>query len=174
MTAHPTHPTKPTQEEKVKKLEALIADIKVAMFTTIDDPSGRLHARPMHVQGGLDAGHLYFFTYADSAKVKDFRHDQQVNCAFAKPGDSQFVSISGRARLTQDFALMKEKWAAPLVAWFPDGLETDGIALIDVHVDDAQYWDSRNQLMVHAFGMVKAILTGESVKDAGDNEKLTL
>lgn len=163
----------PTPEEKRRKLADLIDNIKTAMFTTVD-PSGRLYSRPMHLQGGLEGDDLYFFTYADSGKVEDFQQDRQVNCAFADPGKVEFVSVSGTASLTQDPAKMKQKWNTALNAWFPDGLDTEGIALIRVRAGDAQYWDSRNQLMVHAFGVVKAALTGQPVKDAGDNEKLHL
>lgn len=165
--------THPTPEQKRQKLAELISDIKTAMFTTVD-PSGRLYSRPMHLQDGLDGDDLYFFTYADSGKVADFQQDRQVNCAFADPGKAEFVSVSGTATLTQDAAKMKEKWVPALKPWFPQGLETPGIALIRVRASDAQYWDSRNQLMVHAFGVVKAALTGEPVKDAGENEKLNL
>jgi general stress protein 26 len=69
---------------------------------------------------------------------------------------------------------LKQKWAKPLRAWFPDGLDTDGICLIDVTVGDAQYWDSGNQVMIHAYGVLKSLVTGEGVKDAGDNEKVSL
>lgn len=143
------------------------------MFTTVD-PNGRLYSRPMHMAGKFDGHDLYFFAYADSAKVEEFKQDRQVNCAFADTHKAEFVSIAGTASLTQDRALMEQKWSTPLKAWFPDGLETKGIALIQVRASDAQYWDSRNQLMIHAFGVVKAAVTGEPVKDAGENEKLNL
>ena len=163
-----------TQDEKVAKLDALIRDIKVAMFTTVDDQSERLYSRPMHVQGGLENGELLFFTYAASGKVEDFKQDRHVNCAFAKPDAAEFASVSGIASLTRDRKLMEERWEPTLKAWFPDGIDTPDIALIRVRVSDAQYWDSRNQAMIHAYGMVKAAVTGRPVKDAGENEKVNL
>ena len=164
----------PTQSEKEKKLDSLVREIKLAMFTTTDDDSGRLYSRPMHLQGGLDGGHLYFFTYRESSKVDDLKQDRQVNCGFSNPDDNAFVSCTGRASITTDRNLMRDKWAEPLKAWFPQGIDTDGICLIDVTVEDAQYWDSRNQTMVHAYGILKAAITGEGVKDPGENEKLSL
>ena len=164
----------PTQAEKIEKLDALLRDIKTAMFTTVDDDTGHLHSRPMHLQGGLDAGHLYFFTYDQSPKVGDVQAKRQVNCGFSKPGSNEFVSISGTASLTRDRAKMEQKWSEPLRAWFADGLDTDGICLIDVDVQDAQYWHTHNQTLMHAYGIVKAALTGEPVQDAGENEKVSL
>ncbi len=164
----------PTQQEKVQKLDELLRDIKTAMFTTVDDDSGRLYSRPMHLQGGLDGGHLYFFTFDESAKVDDVQAKRQVNCGFSKPGSNEFVSIAGTATITRDRGKMEQKWSQPLKAWFPDGLDTKGICLIDVDVDDAQYWHTRNQTLMHAYGIVKAALTGEGVQDAGDNEKVSL
>ena len=162
-----------TQDEKVRTLDRLIRDIEVAMLTTAD-PSGRLYARPMHAQGGLDDGCLYFFTMRQSPKVEDIRQDAQVNCAFAKPGADEYVSVAGTAGVTDDRALMERKWDPTLKAWLPQGLDTPGVCLIRVKVSDAQYWDTRQGAMMQLYGTVKAALTGEPVKDVGDVQKVRL
>ena len=164
----------PTQAEKIEKLDTLLRDIQTAMFTTVDDDTGQLFSRPMALQGGLDSGHLYFFSYDDTGKTADLRRDRQVNCGFSSPGDQKYVSVAGTANVTRDRAKMEEKWDSTMKAWFPDGLDTDGICLIDVTVEDAQYWNAPNNVLIHAYGMVKAALTGEGVKDAGENEKVSL
>jgi general stress protein 26 len=158
--------------ERLKKLDDLIESIGIAMLVTENPDSGHLHSRPMQVQGGIDDGKLYFFTRSDSAKVDDFLHERRVQCAFSSPSDEKYVSVAGRAKLSTDQALMKEKWSPLLKAWFPDGVDSPDVALIIVEVDEAQYWDAPNGLMIQAYGAIKAALTGEPVKDAGENERV--
>ena len=170
MAAHDTK----THDEKVRKLDALIRDIKVAMLTTAD-PSGRLYSRPMYALEGLDAeGCLNFFADRDSAKVDELRQDAQVNCAFARPSDQEYVSASGTATVTQDKAQLRANWTAAAKPWYPDGPDTPGLCLIRVKVSDAQYWDAHNKTMLQALGTLKAVVTGERVKNAGENEKVSL
>ena len=163
-----------SQDEKVKKLDDVIRAIGTGMLTTVDDKTNKLYSRPMAVQGGLDGKSLYFFTYEQSAKTDDIRDDGDVNIAFADTGKQKYASITGKAYLSTDRAKMEEKWDPSLKAWFPDGLDTSGICLIRVDVADAQYWDAPNQIAVHLYGMLKAAVTGEGVKDAGENEKVSL
>ena len=163
-----------SHDEKIEKLDKLIRDIGICMFTTVDADTGKLHSRPMAVQGGLDGHDLYFFSYRDSAKMDDVQDTVKVNCAFSCPKDQHYVSVEGDARMTFDRAKMEEKWDASLNAWFGKGLDTPGICMIAVRVGDAQYWDAPNNTLIHLYGMAKAAITGESVKDAGENEKVSM
>ena len=163
-----------SHDEKVKKLDEVIQAIGTGMLTTVDDASKKLYSRPMAAQGGIDGKSLYFFTYQQSAKTGDIRDESDVNVAFADAGNQKYASITGRAFLTKDRAKMEEKWSEPMKAWFPDGLDTDGITLIRVDIEDAQYWDAPNQIAVHLYGMLKAAVTGEGVKNAGENEKVSM
>ena len=163
-----------THDEKLEKLDEMIRAVGTAMFTTADEATGRLHSRPMQLQGGLDHKALYFFTFLQSEKIDDVKQDRHVNCAFSHPGKQLFVSVAGTATTTTDRAKMEEKWDETMKAWFPQGLDTDGICLIKVDVTDAQYWDAPNQMLIHLYGMAKAALTGKGVKNAGENEKLKL
>lgn len=53
--------------------------------------------------------------------------------------------------------------------WFPDGPDDSAIALIEVRVETAEYWDSPSSAMVYAYGYAKARLTG-TPPDLGENE----
>lgn len=160
--------------KQVDKLDEIIRAVGTGMLTTVDDESKKLYSRPMRVKGGLDNGSLYFFAYRASHKVHDIEDDSHVNVAFSAPGKNLFASVTGKAFLTFDRGKMEEKWDETLKAWFPEGLDTNGICLICVEADDAQYWDAPNQTAVHLWGMVKAAVTGEGVEQAGENEKVSL
>lgn len=158
----------------VEKLRDLIKGIKIAMLTTVDENNGSLRSRPMGTQTeDFDGHYLWFFTYGTSPKVQDVQKERQVNVSYADPGGNRYVSVSGRALLVRDKKTMEKYWDAPLKAWFPDGLETPDIALLQVSVDKAEYWDGPSNKLVTLVGFLKALATGEKF-EGGENEKINL
>lgn len=162
------------KDDSIEKLGELIKGIRVAMLTTVDE-EGCLRSRPMANQDHEFDGTLWFFTDADSAKVHELERDQHVNLSYAKPDDSQYVSVSGKATLVRDRAKMQELWSPLHKAWFPKGLEDPQIALLRVDVEKAEYWDSPSSAVVRLFGFAKALATGKRYGEEGtDHEKVRL
>ena len=133
--------TNPDRERDIATVARLIDGIEVAMFTTLDR-DGCLRSRPMAAQATPFAGELWFFTAAGSAKVDEVQNDQHVNVTFARPENSQYVSVSGRASLIHDQRKAAELWNARYATWFPGGVKDAALALIRVTVDAAEYWDT--------------------------------
>ncbi len=161
-----------TREEAIEKLNGLIEDIDFAMLTTIDT-DGVLRSRPMSTQKAEFDGELWFFTSDRTHKTEEIERDSRVNVSYAEPKDNVYVSVSGAASISKDRAKMEELWNPILKAWFPDGLETPGICLLKVNVEQAEYWDSPSSTLVQVAGFVKALVTGKRA-DGGENEKITL
>jgi general stress protein 26 len=156
----------------VKKLGELIEDIDIAMFTTVDD-DGALRSRPMGTQQIEFDGDLWFFAGASSAKAHEVRRDKRVNISYAKPDEQRYVSVSGTAELVRDQAKIKELWNPIFKAWFPLGLEDPDLALLKIHVEQAEYWDAPSSKVVALIGFAKALVTGKRA-EIGENEKLDL
>jgi general stress protein 26 len=165
--------TPTSREEGIAKLAKMIHGITYAMMTTMDG-EGNLRSRPMATQNTEFDGTLWFFTGASMAKVDEIAHDQHVNVSYAQPGENKYVSVSGRAQLVRDRAKIDELWNPMYKAWFPKGKDDPETALIRVDVDKAEYWDSPSSSMVHMVGFVKAIVTGQKLDYAGENQKLNL
>ena len=91
---------------------------------------------------------------------------------YAEPSKQEYVSLSGKARLVRDKAAISEHWQESMRTWFPKGTEDPDIALLRVEVTEAEYWDAPNSVMVHAYGYVKAVLTG-TPPNPGGNEKIS-
>jgi general stress protein 26 len=161
-----------SREEAVQKLGELIKDVRVAMMTTAL-PDGSLRSRPMATQENEFDGTLWFFTSVDSGKVHEIEDDTHVNVAYASPKDQVYVSVSGRARINRDRSKIDELWNPMLKAWFPDGKDDPQIALLQVEVENAEYWDAPSSAVVHLVGFIKAVATGERY-DPGENEKVSL
>lgn len=158
-------------QDQIDKLWELMKSTKFAMFTTED--GDHLRSRPMAASQTSFDGTLWFFTRASSHKVDEVQADERVGVSYADPDRQNYVSLSGRAALVRDKASIDEHWNEILRTWFPKGKEDSDIALLRVDVTQAEYWDAPNSKMVHAYGYLKARITG-SPPAAGENEKVDL
>ena len=149
-----------SQKKGNAKVRELVEGIQTCMFVT-QDTDGSLKSRPMNTNEMDEQGNIWFFTEAFTEKVEEFQENRPVNLAYAKQSDDDYVSVSGKAFLTRDRAQLEEKWNPVLKAWFPDGLETKGIALIKVVPESAEYWDATDNKLVQGIQILKAMITGE-------------
>jgi len=160
-----------TNTEAMQKMWGMMKSISFAMLTTEDDD--QLRARPMVAAQSDFDGTLWFFTRASSHKVDEVQQDQRVGVTYADPSKQDYVSLSGKARLVRDKAAIDSHWGEAMRTWFPKGKDDPDIALLKVDVTMAEYWDAPNSTMVHAYGYVKAVVTGKS-PHPGENEKVRI
>lgn len=158
--------------EDIQKLRGLMKDVHICMLTTIDN-DGSLRSRPMALQQSEFDGDLWFFTGKSTEKTGEVRRHDEVNVSFAQPDDNKYVSISGKASMTDNPAKAKELWNPAYKAWFPKGLDDPDLTLLKVTVEKAEYWDSPGGAVAHLIGFVKAMATGKRA-DVGDHEKIEL
>ncbi|MFG1882086.1 pyridoxamine 5'-phosphate oxidase family protein [Micromonospora sp. NPDC049102] len=153
------------------RVTELIRAARICMLTTIG-LDGRQVSRPMGLQEADFDGDLWFFAYADSAKMRQIRVNPEVNVAFSDQKNNAWVSISGTASESSDTERAKRLWNPLLRAWFPDGLDTPGLTLVKVHASSAEYWDSPSSAVVNLLGLAKAAVTGRP-PSAGENHEVT-
>lgn len=153
-----------------QKLWSMMKDIRLAMMTTEDGDN--LRARPMAASQSDFDGTLWFFTRASSPKVDEVQADQRVGITYANGGSQDYVSLSGMATLVRDKASIDAHWSEAVRTWFPKGKDDPEIALLKVTVKAAEYWDAPSSTMVHAYGYVKAVVTGEP-PHPGENKKVS-
>jgi general stress protein 26 len=160
-----------TDQAARDKVWQLIRDVQVATMVTLD-AEGRLRGRPMRAVALKQFdGTLWFFTSHPSPKAEEIRQDDRVLLAYADPSAQNYVSVSGHAQVVRDAAKQKQLWSEPLRAWFPKGPDDPHAALVKVEVEGAEYWDAPSSTLIHAYGYVKARLTGEPPQ-AGENDKV--
>jgi len=160
-------------DPKAQKLYELIKDVKIAMMTTADT-DGTLHSRPMYNQEADEHGDLWFFTKIQSPKITEISRDNQVNLGYCDPSKQHYVSVAGTAEIVRDRGKIDEKWSEGLRTWFPDGKDDPTIALIRVHPQKGEYWDSPSSTVLHLYGYAKAALTGEPPNEMTEQEKVNL
>ncbi len=158
-------------QDQRDKLWSMMKSTKIAMLTTED--GGHLRARPMAASQKEFDGTLWFFTREHAPKVGEVRSEHQVGVTYADPGSQNYVSFSGNAAVVRDRAAIDAHWSEILTTWFPAGKDDPDLALLRVDVSGAEYWDAPNSKMLHAYGYLKAKLTGTPPK-GGDNEKISV
>jgi general stress protein 26 len=145
----------------VAKLVELTKDIRITMFTTIDD-EGHFVSRPMAQQLTEDDGDLWFFAERDSRVIEQINANSHVSLTLSS--NDTWISIDGEARMVDDSAKAKELWNTFVEAWLPQGPDDPSVVLIKVEPHTAEYWDSPGGRVASLISLVKAKVTGEPYK----------
>jgi general stress protein 26 len=150
------------------QLWELIKDTRFAMFTTRHH-NGHLHSRPMTTQNQRvdEDDSLWFFMSRKSEPVDDLQADQTVNVAYANPDRDSYVSVSGTARLVDESTRKQQLWSKPAEAYF-SGPDDPDLALVQVRITHADFWDVKESKLVQLYEMAKAVVTGKRPVDLGD------
>ena len=157
-----------TNQQARETLWRLIKDIKFSMFTT-HHGNGHLHSRPMTTQSHDIDEHdvLWFFMSRKSDAVADLVAASQVSVVYADPSNDTYVSVSGEALVLEDLEKKKELWSVFAKAWFPGGVEDADLALVQVKISHANFWDVESSKIVQLYTILKAAATGEPPTNMG-------
>jgi len=145
-------------EEGIDRIAGMIKDIQIAMLTTVG-ADGTLHSRPMATQRTPFNGELLFLTGEDSGKVHEIEQDSEVALTYVDPKHT-FLSLSGRASLSNDRGLIGELWNPSYKAWFPEGKDDPGIRVLRVRVEQAEYWEAPSNAVVRNVKILARAVTG--------------
>lgn len=154
--------------EHKQKIWNMIKDIRFGMLVTNEDHD--MHGRPMAIVQDEYDGTLWFFTRANDAKVREVREDRDVCLTFSNPGKEIFVSLSGKAKLTKDQALIDKYWNPYAEAWFKGGKDDPEVAMLEIKINKGEHWKSENK-MIEIFEVMKANIMDEETPDFGENKK---
>ena len=135
---------------------------------------GSLHSHPLTTQNkelGAD-GALYFFVSRSSEVGQRVQQDGNVNLAYANPGKDTWVSVTGTARVLDDLAKKKELFNPIAKAWFPGGVEDPDMELVEVKIDEAEYWNVKENKLLQLLKMGKAAVTDTRPKKMGEHEEV--
>lgn len=167
-----------TTKKKLDELYELIEGIETAMMTT-RRADGRLVTRPMATQDHGPVGDLWFVTNIETDKTKEIQQDPNVNLGYYNDDSKEWVSISGRAQISQDRAMIRKLHKPDWTMWFEDeggqrngGPDDPRLALIIVDAEVVHYMKSKYTRPRVLFELVKGMLTGKA-PDLGREEHLS-
>jgi general stress protein 26 len=158
--------------EKLKSFVELLGDFDTAMLVT-QLPSADLISRPMAVQQPRPDRALWFVTSSDTVSAQNIAAYQGVNLSFHRSSDHAWVSVSGKAELNSDRALIESLWKPDWGIWFPQGKGTPNLVLVDVEPQQIDFWEPAHGKIGTIFQMAKAAVT-DSTPDLPPTQTLRI
>ena len=161
----------------LSKLYELIDDIEIAMMTT-RRADGHLRSRAMATQKAAAGADLWFVARQGAGKLFEIAGDPHVNLSYFRSSNTEWVSISGTATVSQDRDKIRELYAPDWAMWFgQDGDPRHGtaddprIVLIGVTVHAAEFLAIDASRPVLLYELAKGWLTG-SEPELGEMHRL--
>ena len=159
------------RDEAIAKVAELIKDIRVAMLTTVSG-DGSLHSRPMATQNTPFNGEIVFLTSENSGKVDEIKQDAEVNLCYSD-AKSSYVTLSGRAAISNDRALINALYEPSYKAWFPEGPSDPTIRVLRIKIDQAEYWDAPSSAILRKVQVLARAASGGKTT-VGEHAHVTL
>ena len=157
------------EDQGADKVWRMMEDISFCMLASRDGED--IRARPMAAYVRKEEGAVYFLTDAESAKDEEIERAPNVNLAFADPSGHAYVSVTGRASVSNDRARIRDLWGTPAKAWW-DSPDDPSIRLLKVAPKDAQYWDSPGT--VRAYVKMAAAALSDARPAMGETGKVEM
>lgn len=149
--------------DRREHLYDLLKDFDTAMLVT-RSPDGHMHSRPMAVAELRADADAYFVTSIESPKIAEITANPNVTLTFQS--SNQFASVSGRANVVRDQALVDRLWKEAWKVWFPKGKTDPSISMLKFSAEDGEYWDNAGaQGLKYVFKAAKAYVKGERPTD---------
>ena len=148
------------QNPELQKLATLIQPMDGVAMLTSQDADGALVCRPMAPLEMDDHGAIWFFIHRDSTKVEQLN---TLNLSFSDEERSTYVSMCGHGDLELDRGHIKRLWTPLARPWFPDGIDSDDLALLKFTPSAAEYWDAVDTKMVHLFATAVSVIAARPI-----------
>jgi general stress protein 26 len=149
------------------KVWDLMEKIEIAMLVTSD--GNQLRSRPMSAYVARDANQIYFLADARQHKDDEIARNPSINLAFSE--GKKYVSVSGRAEVSNDRGKIKQLFTTTAKAWW-DNADDPNIRVLKVTPDAAEYWDTPGTAVSYV-KMAAAAATG-SRPAIGDHQKVPM
>lgn len=159
-------------QQALDKMKELVKEIDFCMFCTQVDQLP-FSTRPMSTREVDEQGNIWFFSKADSNKNLELAQDDKVQLLYAKPGNSEFLSVFGQADVIKDRKKAEELWSFWAKTWFSEGADDPQLTIIRVRPEEAYYWDTKHNRMVSLLKIVAGAVTGKE-SDDGVEGKINL
>ena len=156
-------------DSDVEKVWKLMEKIGFCMLATHDGEDIRSRPMAAHVERRENA--ICFLTDAGSHKDEDIADDPNVGLALADAGDQKYVSLTGRATVSNDRAKIKELWSPVAKAWW-DSADDPAVRVLNVTPKDAQYWDSPGTVVSYVKMLAAAV--SDTRPAVGENAKVRM
>ncbi|MEO8760494.1 MAG: pyridoxamine 5'-phosphate oxidase family protein [Bacteroidia bacterium] len=147
-----------------EKINELAEKARICLFTTKLNQLP-LSTRPMSVLKVDSEGVLWFFSSKSSDQNLHLKTDDKVQLFFLNSGDSEFMTLFGKASVTEDKQKIEELWTPVAHVWFKDGKDDADLSIIKFVPEDGYYWDTKNGKIIQMFKIAIGTVTGKPLDD---------
>ena len=139
-----------TAKQHLEHIVEAMKNIDFVMLNT-HTANGQIGARPMSNNRQVDFdGDSYYFTWEDCRMVDDIKSNPKVGLSLqgsphpeGMPGI--FIAVEGKADIIRDKEEFKKHWTEELSRWFKDGVDTEGMVMLQVKANRVAYWDGNDE-----------------------------
>ncbi|HKJ06254.1 MAG TPA: pyridoxamine 5'-phosphate oxidase family protein [Flavobacteriaceae bacterium] len=128
----------------IEKIQALLVNTSTGMLISslqFKNPS----VCPMTVKTVDEQGNIWFLTHKNSEHYNNIEENNRVLLTFSSEVENEYLSITGEAFHTDDAKVIDVLWDEADGQWYKNGREDKNVAVLQVRVEDAYYWDSYEQ-----------------------------
>jgi len=150
----------------IEKLQELVTKTSTCFFCSNIKTGIPFSTRPMAVQKADDEGNLWFLSSNDSHSYDELQNDPFVQLLFQGSPHSDFITISGTAKMSKDKQKIKELWEPIMKTWFTEGENDPRIAVIKVEPSEAYYWDNKHGNAIAFLKMAAGAIIGKTLDDS--------
>ena len=158
-------------QEAISRVWDIIEQAGVGMLTTRFGDG--LRARPLEPRPEREEGVICFVVDLRGGKDDEIERAPEVCLVLIDQKDKAYLSVSGRAAVTQDEAKARAIWKKTDNVWWPDGPGDPSVRVLRLVPERAELWDGPSNSAVAAFEFAKARVTGEK-PNLGENRKVTV
>ena len=149
----------------IEKIKKIIGNTSVGMLAT-NLTKIPFSICPMTTQEIDKRGDIWVFSNKDSQHFKDIQNDNRVQLIYANPEKQQYLSLFGNAIHVVDEAKVQKLWNPGLKKWFK-GKDDPKLALLDIDIEIAHFWDSNKEELVP----IKTSATAKNKNDTLQEDK---
>ena len=146
-------------KEGLDKIRTLLGTARVFMMATNLEKTP-FSVCPMTLQEFDEQGDLWFFTPKNSDHFKEIEKNNRVQLIMSNEKNQCYLSIYGNATHIVDNHKIDQLWNPMIRAWF-NGKEDPNLALLNVNMESAFYWDSDESKLVSLYHLDKAVSTDD-------------
>ena len=153
-------------KEAIQKIKQLVDKAKTCFFCTKSSNAMPMAVRPMSVQKLDEKGNFWFLSANDSHKNQEIQLNNDVHLLFQGSAHSDFLSVHGKASITDDKKIIKELWEPLVKTWFTEGVDDPRITAIKIEPKGGYYWDNKHGNTIAFVKMAIGAALGKTLDDS--------
>ncbi|MDF2189859.1 pyridoxamine 5'-phosphate oxidase family protein [Paraflavitalea sp. CAU 1676] len=150
----------------IKKIRELATKADTCFFCTHITQGAEIKTRPMSVQEVDNDGNLWFLSASDSHTNQEINEDGSVQLFFQGSAHADFLTLYGKAVISNDKKKIDELWKPLFKTWFTEGKDDPRITILRVTPESGYYWDNKHGNAIAFVKMVAGAMMGKTLDDS--------